>query len=140
MDEPCSALDPISTFQMEELIRQLKATYTAVIVTHNMQQAGRVAEQTVFLLSGRLIEVGETSHLFEHSKRKEKADLEGGLTFLEGASIFSREVARSGHISYEGRPYFFSKSLAGRYMRLIVLADRLIIDAAIPLHKKYPLI
>ncbi len=57
----------------------------------------------------------------------------------EGASIFSRKVARSGHISYEGRPYFISKTLAGRYIRLVVLADRLIVDATIPLHKEYPL-
>jgi hypothetical protein len=56
-----------------------------------------------------------------------------------GASIYSRKVARSGHISYEGRPYFVSKSLAGRYIRLIVLEDRLIVDTAIPLHKEYPL-
>ena len=58
----------------------------------------------------------------------------------EGANIFSRKVARSGHISYEGRPYFISKALAGRYIRLVVLADRLIVDAAIPLHKEYPLV
>lgn len=57
----------------------------------------------------------------------------------EGASIFSRKVARSGHISYEGRPYFISKALAGRYIRLVVMADRLIVDAAIPLHKEYQL-
>jgi hypothetical protein len=57
----------------------------------------------------------------------------------ENASIFSRKVARSGHISYEGRPYFISKALAGRYIRLIVVADRLIVDAAIPLHKEYSL-
>ena len=58
----------------------------------------------------------------------------------EGASIYSRKVARSGHISYEGRPYFISKALAGRYIRLVVLADRLIVDTAIPLHKEYPLV
>jgi hypothetical protein len=58
----------------------------------------------------------------------------------EGANIFSRKVARSGHISYEGRPYFVSKTLAGRYIRLIVLADRLIVDTSIPLHKEYPLL
>jgi len=57
----------------------------------------------------------------------------------EGANIFSRKVARSGHISYEGHPYFISKALAGRYIRLVVLADRLIVDASIPLHKEYPL-
>jgi hypothetical protein len=56
-----------------------------------------------------------------------------------GANIFSRKVARSGHISYEGRPYFISKALAGRYIRLVVLADRLIVDASIPLHKEYTL-
>ncbi len=58
----------------------------------------------------------------------------------ENANIFSRKVARSGHISFEGRPYFVSKALAGRYIRLVVLADRLIVDAAIPLHKEYPLV
>jgi hypothetical protein len=62
-----------------------------------------------------------------------------GPFFPEGANIFSRKVARSGHISYEGRPYFISKALAGRYIRLVVLADRLIVDASIPLHKEYPL-
>lgn len=56
-----------------------------------------------------------------------------------GANIYSRKVARSGHISYEGRPYFISKALAGRYIRLIVLDDRLIVDASIPLHKEYTL-
>jgi len=67
--------------------------------------------------------------------------LDGGgtVSLPEGANIFSRKVARSGHISYEGRPYFISKALAGRYIRLVVLADRLIVDAAIPLHKEYPL-
>ncbi len=64
--------------------------------------------------------------------------VDGNLLFPEGANIFSRKVARSGHISYEGRPYFISKALAGRYIRLVVLADRLIVDAAIPVHKEYP--
>lgn len=58
----------------------------------------------------------------------------------QGANIFSRKVARSGHISFEGRPYFISKALAGHYIRLVVLADRLIVDTAIPLHKEYPLV
>lgn len=71
----------------------------------------------------------------------EQPDAEKRLTRLpEGASIFSRKVARSGHISYEGRPYFISKALAGRYIRLVVLADRLIVDASIPLHKEYSLL
>ncbi|MHB8600065.1 MAG: hypothetical protein ACYDER_25045 [Ktedonobacteraceae bacterium] len=63
----------------------------------------------------------------------------GNVKLPAGASIFSRKVARSGHISFEGRPYFISKTLAGRYIRLVVLADRLIVDATIPLHKEYPL-
>jgi phosphate transport system ATP-binding protein len=71
MDEPASALDPESTFQVEELIRQLKETRTIVIVTHNMQQAGRVAEQTVFFLQGRVIEMGATRELFTHPKMQE---------------------------------------------------------------------
>ncbi|GAC1343980.1 MAG: hypothetical protein NVS4B7_07000 [Ktedonobacteraceae bacterium] len=65
---------------------------------------------------------------------------DGSVLFPEGANIFSRKVARSGHISYEGRPYFISKTLAGRYIRLVVFADRLIVDASIPLHKEYSLV
>ncbi len=68
-------------------------------------------------------------------------DMSGGenLKVPEGASICSRKVARSGHISFEGHPYFISKSLAGRYIRLIILDNRLIVDTAIPLHKEYRL-
>ena len=61
-------------------------------------------------------------------------------TLPASANIFSRKVARSGHISYEGRPYFISKALAGRYIRLVVLGDRMIVDTAIPLHKEYQII
>lgn len=60
-------------------------------------------------------------------------------TLPEGANIYSRKVARSGHISYEGHPYFVSKALAGRYIRLIVQGNRLIVDTAIPLYKEYRL-
>ncbi len=74
MDEPASALDPESTFQVEELIRQLKQTYTVIIVTHNMQQAGRVAEKIVFFLHGRVIEMGETNQLFTHPQQRETED------------------------------------------------------------------
>jgi phosphate transport system ATP-binding protein len=74
MDEPCSALDPIATIQIEELILELKQTYTVVIVTHNMQQAGRVADTTAFLMQGRLVEVGETRTIFEHPQQKETED------------------------------------------------------------------
>ena len=64
MDEPCSALDPIATLRIEELIDELKTRVTIVIVTHNMQQAGRVADRTAFMLDGRLVEVGPTQEMF----------------------------------------------------------------------------
>jgi phosphate transport system ATP-binding protein len=64
MDEPASALDPISTLKIEELVEQLKTRYTIIIVTHIMQQAARVADKTAFMLSGELVEVGETSRIF----------------------------------------------------------------------------
>jgi phosphate transport system ATP-binding protein len=64
MDEPCSALDPIATLKIEELIDQLKQRVTIVIVTHNMQQAARVADRTAFMLDGRLVEVGPTQTMF----------------------------------------------------------------------------
>jgi phosphate transport system ATP-binding protein len=64
MDEPCSALDPIATLKIEELIAQLKQRITIVIVTHNMQQAARVADRTAFMLDGRLVEVGPTQDIF----------------------------------------------------------------------------
>jgi phosphate transport system ATP-binding protein len=64
MDEPCSALDPIATLKIEELIAQLKTRVTIVIVTHNMQQAARVADRTAFMLDGRLVEVGATDEIF----------------------------------------------------------------------------
>jgi phosphate transport system ATP-binding protein len=64
MDEPCSALDPIATLKIEELIAELKQRVTIVIVTHNMQQAARVADRTAFMLSGQLVEVGPTEEIF----------------------------------------------------------------------------
>jgi phosphate transport system ATP-binding protein len=64
MDEPCSALDPIATLRIEELIDELKQRVTIVIVTHNMQQAARVADRTAFMLDGKLVEVGPTQEIF----------------------------------------------------------------------------
>jgi phosphate transport system ATP-binding protein len=64
MDEPCSALDPIATLRIEELIDELKARYTIVIVTHNMQQAARVSDTTAFMLDGELIEHAPTNEMF----------------------------------------------------------------------------
>ena len=74
MDEPCSALDPISTGKVEELIFQLKSQYTIVIVTHNMQQAGRVAEFTGFFLLGRMIEFDKTERIFTNPSDKRTED------------------------------------------------------------------
>jgi phosphate transport system ATP-binding protein len=74
MDEPCSALDPIATAKIEELIHELKTQYTIVIVTHNMQQAGRVSDYTGFFYLGRLIEVGPTTKIFSNPTEKRTED------------------------------------------------------------------
>ena len=74
MDEPASALDPISTTRLEELIGELKENYTIVIVTHNMQQAARVSDYTGFFLSGELIEFGKTTELFVNPRDKRTED------------------------------------------------------------------
>lgn len=74
MDEPCSALDPISTGKVEELITELKDTYTIVLVTHNMQQAGRVSDYTGFFLMGSLIEFDRTRTLFTSPAKRETED------------------------------------------------------------------
>ena len=73
-DEPCSALDPISTGKIESLMEILKDNYTQVIVTHNMQQAARISDCTAFFLLGELIEVGKTKHIFEMPKIKSTED------------------------------------------------------------------
>ena len=78
MDEPCSALDPIATLKIEELITELTKAYTIVIVTHNMQQAARVSQYTGFFLSGKLIEYAPTIDLFERPRRKETEDYISG--------------------------------------------------------------
>ena len=74
LDEPCSALDPISTARIEELIHELKDDYTVVIVTHNMQQAARVSDYTAYMYLGELIEVDVTDTIFLKPKRKETED------------------------------------------------------------------
>lgn len=74
MDEPTSALDPISTAKIEELILELKKYYTIVIVTHNMQQAARISDNTAFFLNGELIEYAETNKLFSYPKDKRTED------------------------------------------------------------------
>jgi phosphate transport system ATP-binding protein len=74
LDEPCSALDPISTAKIEELINELKQDYTVVIVTHNMQQAARVSDYTAYMYLGELMEFGMTETLFIKPVRKETED------------------------------------------------------------------
>lgn len=70
MDEPCSALDPIATGKIEDLILELKKDWTVIIVTHNMQQAARISDYTGFMYLGKLIEFGETTQIFENPKEK----------------------------------------------------------------------
>jgi phosphate transport system ATP-binding protein len=74
MDEPCSALDPISTFRIEELMDELKEHYTIVLVTHNMYQASRVSQRTGFFLLGELVEVGPTADIFERPQDQRTDD------------------------------------------------------------------
>ena len=74
LDEPCSALDPISTVKIEELITELKKDYTVAIVTHNMQQAARCSDYTAYMYLGELMEFGETEQMFVKPKRKETED------------------------------------------------------------------
>jgi phosphate transport system ATP-binding protein len=74
MDEPCSALDPVATLKIEELMRRLKADFTIVIVTHNMQQAARVSEETGFMLLGELVEFSRTTDIFTAPREKRTED------------------------------------------------------------------
>ena len=74
LDEPCSALDPIATARIEELLLELRQRYTLIIVTHNMQQAARVSDHTAFLYLGRLIEYGDTGTLFVHPREQRTQD------------------------------------------------------------------
>jgi phosphate transport system ATP-binding protein len=78
MDEPCSALDPVATLKIEELIADLKQRYTIVVVTHNMQQAGRVADSTAFMLDGELIEHGATDRMFTNPADSRTEDYVSG--------------------------------------------------------------
>ncbi len=74
MDEPTSALDPLSTLKIEDLIEELKSNYTIIIVTHNMQQAGRISDKTAFFLLGEIIEYGSTENIFSTPKDKRTED------------------------------------------------------------------
>ena len=74
MDEPCSAIDPVATAKIEELVEELKSTYTIVIVTHNMQQAARVSDYTAFFYEGYMVEFGATSQIFENPREQRTED------------------------------------------------------------------
>ena len=74
MDEPCSAIDPVGTAKIEELVQELKSSYTIALVTHNMQQAARVSDYTAFFFEGRIIEFGATSQIFENPAQKQTED------------------------------------------------------------------
>jgi phosphate transport system ATP-binding protein len=74
MDEPCSTLDPQATAKIEELMRELKNNYTIIIVTHNMQQAARVSDDTGFMLLGELVEFGKTQDIFTAPRDKRTED------------------------------------------------------------------
>jgi phosphate transport system ATP-binding protein len=78
MDEPCSALDPVATLKIEELIGELKKRYTIILVTHNMQQAGRVADSTAFMLTGEMVEFGETEKIFTNPDDQRTEDYVSG--------------------------------------------------------------
>lgn len=78
MDEPCSALDPVATGKIEDLIHELKKEYTIVIVTHNMQQAARVSDRTAFFYLGKLVEYGATDQIFMNPKDKQTEDYVSG--------------------------------------------------------------
>jgi len=74
LDEPCSALDPISTLKVEELIHELKQQYTIIMVTHNMQQAARVSDKTAFMYLGEMVEYGDTDTIFTNPTKKQTED------------------------------------------------------------------
>jgi len=78
MDEPCSALDPVSTARIEALIKELKREYTLVVVTHNMHQAARISDYTAFFLNGELVEFGKTSQIFTNPAEKRTEDYISG--------------------------------------------------------------
>ena len=78
MDEPCSALDPIATSRIEELILDLKRNYSIIIVTHNMQQASRISDRTAFMMLGRMVEYDLTANIFENPRQKETEDYISG--------------------------------------------------------------
>ncbi len=78
MDEPCSALDPISTYKIEELIKALAGDYTLIVVTHNMHQAGRISSQTAFFNMGELVEHGSTEDIFQRPRQRETEDYVSG--------------------------------------------------------------
>lgn len=107
MDEPASALDPISTAKVEELIHELKERYTIVIVTHNMQQAARVSDKTAFFYLGQMVEYDDTKKIFTNrKKRQHRIILPGGLgRNLCGCRVRYSLIFKFLIISYYGKVY-----------------------------------
>ena len=101
MDEPTSALDPISTMKIEDLMEELKKKYTVVIVTHNMQQAARISDDTAFFLVGELVEFGETKQIFSYPKDKRTEDFlkrnNLPFSFIMGNTKVGVETFIAGH-------------------------------------------
>ena len=95
MDEPCSALDPIATTKVEELIYELKRDYTIVIVTHNMQQAARVSESTAFFMLGRLVEHDRTEKIFTNPGQKITEDYITGPVRLDAGRRQERSTMKA---------------------------------------------
>ena len=95
LDEPCSALDPIATMRIEELMIELKKDYTILIVTHNMQQAARVSDYTGFMLLGDLVEFGKTEQIFTAPKGREDRGIYNGPVRIEAAfALFAPPAQR----------------------------------------------
>ena len=92
MDEPCSALDPIATGKIEDLMQQLNGEYTILIVTHNMQQASRSSDFTAFMYMGKLIEYGPTQEIFTKPRCRETEDYADGRFWVSGPLGLLREV------------------------------------------------
>jgi len=88
MDEPCSAIDPVGTPKIEELVQELKSSYTIALVTHNMQQAARVSDYTAFFFEGKIIEFGSTTHIFENPTQKQTEEyITGPVRLARGVHV-----------------------------------------------------
>jgi phosphate transport system ATP-binding protein len=128
MDEPCSALDPIATSQVEELIDELRANFSVVIVTHSMQQAARVSQKTAFFHLGNLVEFGETGQIFTNPK-DERTE-----SYITGPDRLRRPPMQDTNIS--PRPLTGISTIQALIMKMGGLVEENILNAAISLEKR----